>query len=145
MTPLKHLTFRCRRRPRQEARGAFRSTNGGASCRHRDVSKSEMWLASQARVEGPATPTPGTREEHSDLRTCPVCGPPRGPYLGHADLPTGIQEVLHVPPTLGHAEFGLSQKKNVSKVKQINKRSNFSCQTILSIRYACFIFMLFLP
>lgn len=41
-------------------------------------------------------------------------------YLGHADLSAGIQEVLHIPPTLGHAELGLEnhssteQKSNLS-------------------------------
>lgn len=31
-------------------------------------------------------------------------------YLWYAYFSTGIQKVLHIPPTLGHAEFGLEDK-----------------------------------
>lgn len=39
-------------------------------------------------------------------------------YLWYPDFPAGLQEVLHISPTLGHAELGLERESYRHDVKK---------------------------
>lgn len=49
-------------------------------------------------------------------------------YLRQADLSAGVQEVLYVSPTLGHAEFGLEVQKGTQSRSRVAGHLKYSSQ-----------------